>query len=46
MKFNTKIRNLLIILFSTLALSACSTAKKSTVGTSGMFTREQIQLNI
>jgi hypothetical protein len=36
MKFNTKIRNLLIILFSTLALSACSTAKKSsTVGTSG-----------
>jgi peptidoglycan-associated lipoprotein len=36
MKFNTKIRNLLIIIFSTLALSACSTAKKaSTVGTSG-----------
>ena len=36
MKFNTKIRNLLIILFSTLALSACSTAKKApTVGTSG-----------
>ena len=36
MKFNTKIRNLLIILFSTLALSACSTAKKSsTVGTTG-----------
>jgi len=35
MKFNKKIRNLLIILFSTLALSACSTAKKSTVGTSG-----------
>ena len=35
MKFNTKIRNLLIILFSTLALSACSTAKKSTVSTSG-----------
>ena len=36
MKFNTKIRNLLIILFSTLALSSCSTAKKaSTVGTTG-----------
>ena len=35
MKFNTKIRNLLIILFSTLALSACSTAKKATVGTTG-----------
>jgi peptidoglycan-associated lipoprotein len=36
MKFNTKIRNLLIILLSTLALSACSTAKKaSTVGTTG-----------
>jgi peptidoglycan-associated lipoprotein len=36
MKFNIKIRNLLIILFSTLALSACSTAKKtSTVGTTG-----------
>ncbi len=34
MKFNTKIRNLLIILFSTLALSACSTSKKS-VGTTG-----------
>ena len=35
MKFNQKIRNFLIILFSTLALSACSTAKKSTVVTSG-----------
>jgi len=36
MKFNTKIRNILIILLSTLALSACSTAKKaSTVGTTG-----------
>jgi len=35
MKFNTKIRNLLIILFSTLALSACSTAKKASVGTTG-----------
>jgi peptidoglycan-associated lipoprotein len=36
MKFNTKIKNLLIILFSILALSACSTSKKaSTVGTSG-----------
>jgi len=29
MKFNKKITNLLIILISTLALSACSTAKKS-----------------
>ena len=35
MKFNKKIRNLLIILFSTLALSACSTAKKASVGTTG-----------
>jgi len=33
MKFNKKITNLLIILISTFALSACSTAKKSgTVG--------------
>ncbi|MEK9638327.1 MAG: OmpA family protein, partial [Pelagibacteraceae bacterium] len=35
MKFNKKISNLLLVLFATLALSACSTAKKSTVGTSG-----------
>jgi len=36
MKFNKKINNILIILISTLALSACSTAKKSTgVSTSG-----------
>ena len=34
MKFNNKIKNILIILISTLALSACSTAKK-TVGTTG-----------
>ena len=30
MKFNNKIKNLLIIALSTLALSACSTAKKTT----------------
>jgi len=30
MKFNNKIKNLLIIALSALALSACSTAKKST----------------
>ena len=35
MKFNKKITNILIILISTLALSACSTAKKSGVGASG-----------
>jgi peptidoglycan-associated lipoprotein len=34
MKFNKKITNLLIILISTLALSACSTAKKSGSGSS------------
>jgi len=31
MKFNKQFKNLLIILLSTLALSACSTAKKSSV---------------
>jgi len=36
MKFNKKINNILIILISTLFLSACSTAKKTTgVSTSG-----------
>jgi len=36
MKFNKKITNLLIILISTFALSACSTAKKSSgVSTAG-----------
>ena len=35
MKFNNKIKTILIILISTLALSACSTAKKTTVGTTG-----------
>jgi peptidoglycan-associated lipoprotein len=36
MKFNKKISNLLLVLFATLALSACSTAKKaSNVGTTG-----------
>ena len=39
MKFNKKITNLLIILISTLALSACSTAKKSPkVGTGDVYT--------
>ena len=35
MKFNTQIKNLLIVIVSTLALSACSTAKKSTGVSSG-----------
>ena len=38
MKFNNKIRNLLIILISTFALSACSTAKKSTVSSGDVYT--------
>ena len=29
MKFNTNLKNLVLVLFATLALSACSTAKKS-----------------
>ena len=29
MKFNTNLRNILLVLFAALALSACSTAKKS-----------------
>ena len=29
MKFNKNLRNIFLILFATLALSACSTAKKS-----------------
>jgi peptidoglycan-associated lipoprotein len=32
MKFNKKITNILIVALSTLVLSACSTAKKSSVG--------------
>ena len=35
MKLNKKIRNLLVVLVSTLALSACSTGKKTSVGGSG-----------
>jgi peptidoglycan-associated lipoprotein len=38
MKFNKKIKNLLIIALSTLALSACSTAKKSGVGSGDVYT--------
>jgi peptidoglycan-associated lipoprotein len=38
MKFNKKITNLLIILISTLALSACSTAKKTSVGSGDVYT--------
>ena len=38
MKFNNKIRNLLIILISTFALSACSTAKKTTSGSGDVYT--------
>ena len=37
MKFNKKIKNLLIVLLSTLALGACSTSKKS-VGTGDVYT--------
>jgi len=38
MKFNKKITNLLIILLSTFALSACSTAKKSGTGSDDVYT--------
>ena len=38
MKFNKKITNLLIIAISTLVLSACSTAKKSSVGSGDVYT--------
>ena len=37
MKFNKKITNLLIIALSTLALSGCSTAKKSEVGSGDVY---------
>ena len=33
MKFNKAIKNLFIVLFSTLLISACSTAKKAQVDT-------------
>jgi peptidoglycan-associated lipoprotein len=38
MKFNKKITNLLIILLSTFALSACSTAKKSGTSSGDVYT--------
>ena len=38
MKFNKNIKNLLIVLLSTLALSACSTAKKSGVTSGDVYT--------
>ena len=38
MKFNSKITNLLIIALSTLALSACSTSKKSGKGSGDVYT--------
>ena len=38
MKFNKKITNLLIILISTFALSACSTAKKTSIGSGDVYT--------
>jgi|TARA_B100001093_G_scaffold309084_1_gene294903 peptidoglycan-associated lipoprotein len=38
MKFNKKITNILIILVSTFALSACSTAKKTGVGSGDVYT--------
>ena len=34
MKFNSALRNLVLVLFSTLLISACSTAKKAKVDTS------------
>ena len=38
MKFNKKIKNLLIIALSTLAISACSTGKKTGVGSGDVYT--------
>ena len=38
MKFNKKLTNLLVVALSTLALSACSTAKKSGVGSGDVYT--------
>ena len=38
MKFNKKTTNLLLIAITTLALSACSTAKKSGVGSGDVYT--------
>jgi len=38
MKFNKKITNILIILVSTFALSACSTSKKTGVGSGDVYT--------
>jgi peptidoglycan-associated lipoprotein len=38
MKFNKNVKNLIIILLSTLALSACATSKKSSVGTGDVYT--------
>ena len=38
MKFNNKIKNIVIVLLSTLVLSACSTAKKSSVGSGDVYT--------
>ena len=35
MKFNKNLKNLLLVFFATLALSACSTGKKANVSTSG-----------
>ena len=35
MKFNTNLKTIILVIFATLALSACSTAKKSSVSTSG-----------
>ena len=38
MKFNKQIKNILVILLSTLALSACSTAKKTGSGSGDVYT--------
>jgi len=38
MRFNKKITNILVIAISTIALSACSTAKKTSVGSGDVYT--------
>ena len=39
MKFNKKFKSLLIVLISTVALSACSTTKKSVSKSSGLLSK-------
>ena len=45
MTLNTNLKNILLVIFTTLILSACSTAKKSG-DIREMFTLEKKQLNI